>query len=237
MKTEFFDYSTDGVTSEGYLAYADDSGPKPGVLICHAWAGQSDFERGKAEQLAELGYVGFAADLFGKGVRGSSMEENAKLIKPFVEDRRMLRQRLLGALDTLKGLPIVDSGCVAAIGFCFGGLCVLDLARSAPPDLRGVVSFHGLLHPPNLEPQREISAKVLILHGYDDPMATPEHVLAVAKELSAANADWQLHAYGGTSHAFTNPNANSPDHGLLYNAVADRRSWATMKNFLAEALG
>jgi dienelactone hydrolase len=206
------------------------------VLVSHAWGGQGKLEQSKAENLVALGYVGFALDLYGKGKRGGSMEENAKLMQPFIDDRAMLRKRITAALDGLKKHALVDASRVAAIGFCFGGLCVLDLARSVPAGLKGVVSFHGLFHPPKLGKQAPITAKVLMLHGYDDPMAKPDSVVAIAQELTEAKADWQLHAYGRTSHAFTNPEANSPDHGLLYNATADRRSWVAMKNFLEEAL-
>jgi dienelactone hydrolase len=237
IKTEYIDYEDDAVTCEGYVAFDDaKKGKRPGVLVSHAWAGQSKLERGKAEKLAELGYVGFALDLYGKGKRGGSMEENAKLMQPFIDDRAMLRRRITAALDALKKHALVEPSRLGAIGFCFGGLCVLDLARSVPAGLKGVVSFHGLFHPPKLGPQAPITAKVLMLHGYDDPLAKPDSVLAIASELTQAKADWQLHAYGRTSHAFTNPEANSPDHGLLYNAVADRRSWVAMKNFFEEAL-
>jgi dienelactone hydrolase len=237
LKTEYVDYKDGAVTCEAYVAYDDaKKNKRPGVLVSHAWGGQGKLERAKAEKLAELGYVGFAADLYGKGKRGGSMEENAKLMQPFIDDRALLRKRITAALDALKKHALVDAGRVGAIGFCFGGLCVLDLARSVPAGLKGVVSFHGLFHAPKLGTQAAITAKVLMLHGYDDPMAKPESVLAIASELTQAKADWQLHAYGRTSHAFTNPEANSPDHGLLYNAVADRRSWVAMKNFLEEAL-
>ena len=237
VTTEYVEYKDGAVTCEGYVAYDGAAKSKrPGVLVSHAWGGQGELERAKAEKLADLGYVGFALDLYGKGKRGASMEENAKLMQPFIDDRAMLRKRITAGLDALKKHPRVDAGRVGAIGFCFGGLCVLDLARSVPRDLKGVVSFHGLFHPPKLGPQPPITAKVLILHGYDDPMAKPDSVVAIAQELTQAKADWQLHAYGGTSHAFTNPEANSPDHGLLYNATADRRSWVAMKNFLEEAL-
>jgi dienelactone hydrolase len=237
MQNEYTEYQDGAVVCEGYAAWDDSTKAKrPGVLVSHAWGGQSDLERGKAAQLAALGYVGFALDLYGKGCRGGSMEENAKLMQPFIGDRAMLRRRLAASLDALRQHPLVDTTRLAAIGFCFGGLCVLDLARSVPDGLRGVVSFHGLLHPPRLGEQAPIDAKILILHGWDDPLATPEHVLAVGKELSAARADWQLHAYGGTMHAFTNPGANLPDKGLLYSAAADRRSWVAMEAFLREAL-
>jgi dienelactone hydrolase len=237
MQNEYIEYQDGTVVCEGYAAWDDSTKAKrPGVLVSHAWGGQSDLERAKAEQLAALGYVGFALDLYGKGRRGGSMEENAKLMQPFIGDRAMLRRRLAASLDALRQHPLVDATRLAAIGYCFGGLCVLDLARSVPEGLRGVVSFHGLLHPPQLGEQAPIDAKILILHGWDDPLATPEHVLAVANELSAAGADWQLHAYGGTMHAFTNPGAKLPDNGLLYSAAADRRSRVAMEAFLREAL-
>ena len=181
VKTEYVDYKDGGVTCEAYIAYDDVTKAKrPGVLVSHAWGGQGKLERGKAEKLAELGYVGFALDLYGKGKRGGSMEENAKLMQPFVDDRALLRKRINAALDAVKKHALVDAGRIGAIGFCFGGLCVLDLARSVPQGLRGVVSFHGLFHPPKLGKQAPISAKVLILHGYDDPMAKPESVVAIA---------------------------------------------------------
>jgi dienelactone hydrolase len=237
MQTEYYDYSDAEVTCEAYVACPDNAATarNPAVMIAHAWGGQGDFERGKAEKLAAMGYVGFAIDLYGKGVRGGTMEQNAALMRPFIEDRALLRRRIVAAYSATRLHPRVDPKRVAAIGFCFGGLCVLDLARSVPDDLRGVASLHGLLHPPRLGKQAPITAKILILHGFDDPMATPDQLLAVGRELTDANADWQLHAYGGTSHAFTNPLAKSPEHGLIYNAAADRRSWRELTEFLAEA--
>jgi dienelactone hydrolase len=237
MHTETLDYKDGSLICEGYVAYdRGASGKRPAVLVSHAWGGQSDFERQKAEKLAELGYVGFALDLYGKGNRGGTMEQNAKLMQPFLDDRAMLRQRINAGLEAARNHPAVDPDRIAAIGFCFGGLCVLDLARSVPAGLRGVVSIHGLFHPPGLGEQPPIKAKILILHGYDDPMAKPDQMLAIANELTAAQADWQIHAYGGTKHAFTNPEAKAPEHGLQYNATADRRSWIAVTNFLAEVL-
>lgn len=238
MQTEIFDYSDGDVACEAYVAYPDAAAAtrSPTVMIAHAWGGQSDFEHGKAEKLASLGYVGFAIDLYGKGNRGGTMERNAALMQPFIDDRSLLRRRMLAAYSAARSHPRVDPKRIAAIGFCFGGLCVLDLARSVPPDLRAVTSLHGLLHPPGLGPQAPITAKVLVLHGFDDPMAPPDALVAVGRELTAAKADWQLHAYGGTSHAFTNPQASSPEHGLIYNETADRRSWRALTDFLAEAL-
>ena len=227
-----FDYEWDGVTHEAYLASAGNGAP--GVVICHAWAGRSSFENDKADQIAALGYTGVAIDLFGKGVLGASKEENQKLIQPFVEDRPMLQRKLQDIVKIVKNQPEINQDNVAAIGFCFGGLCVLDLARSGG-DVKGVVSFHGLLGGPGNTVEK-IDAKILALHGWDDPMAPPSDVEALGKELSAADADWQLHAYGNTMHAFTNPAANDPGFGTVYNADADRRSWRAMKSFLGDVL-
>jgi len=233
ITTGRFDYEIDGVTYEAAIASEGDA-PRPGVMICHAWAGRSDFENEKAQALAKLGYTGIAVDLYGKGVLGSSTEECQALMTPFVEDRAMLQTRLANILSVIKDQPEVDAQKTAAIGFCFGGLCVLDMARSGA-DLKGVVSFHGLLGGGgNTKPK--IDAKILALHGWDDPMAPPSDVEALGKELNGASADWQLHAYGGTMHAFTNPSANDPDFGTVYNKDADRRSWEAMQNFLEEVL-
>ena len=211
------------------------SGERPGVMIAHAWAGRGEFECRKARDLAAMGYVGFALDLYGKGVLGSSPEENAGLMQPFLDNRAKLQRRMTQALELTRSQEPVDASRVAAMGFCFGGLCVLDLARTGA-DLRGVVSFHGLFHPaPNIS-GRKIRAKVLALHGWDDPMAMPDQVAALGRELTAAGADWQIHAYGRTTHAFTNPAANNPAAGTVYSASADRRSWQALRNFLSETL-
>jgi dienelactone hydrolase len=151
-------------------------------------------------------------------------------------DRAAMQQRLLLGLSTLKAQPEVDADKVGAIGFCFGGLCVLDIARTGE-DLAGVVSFHGLFHPPGNTHGNSIKAKVLVLHGWDDPMATPDAVNSLACELSAMRADWQLHAYGNTMHAFTNPAANDPTRGTVYDEAADRHSWQAMINFFEELFG
>ncbi|MEW6695145.1 MAG: dienelactone hydrolase family protein [Pseudomonadota bacterium] len=236
IQTRLIDYQHDGQTFEGLLAWDDaHAGARPAVAVAHAWAGRTVFEDDKARALAALGYVGFAMDVYGKGRRGRSREENAALMTPLVQDRALLQARLGAALQALTAQPEVDASRVAAIGFCFGGLSVLDMARCGLP-LRGVVSFHGLFTPPGNTAGRRIQAKVLALHGWDDPMAKPDAVLAWAQEMSAAGADWQLHAYGGTMHAFTNPEANDPGFGTVYDARADARSWVAMRAFLAEVL-
>jgi dienelactone hydrolase len=187
----------------------------------------------KPKKLAASGYVGFAVDMYGKGVLGSSPEENAKLMQPFMDNREMLQKRMQAALYAVKLLPWVDDSKIAAMGFCFGGLCSLDLARTGV-DLKGVVSFHGLLGAPGNTQGNAIKAKVLALHGHDDPMGPVEQVLAFEQEMTKAGADWQFHTFGHTMHAFTNPVANNPDFGTVYQPDADRRSWLAMENFLTE---
>jgi len=232
VSTRALDYTIDGKEYEAFVATPVGDEPAPLVLIAHAWAGRAQFENDKAHALAELGFTGVAIDLFGKGVLGKSTEENQKLIEPFVGDRAMLQAKLKANVETMKKLPEADPDKVAAIGFCFGGLCVLDLARSGA-DIAGVVSFHGLLGAPGNTVDK-ITAKVLALHGWDDPMAPPDDVKALGAELTKAKADWQLHAYGGVMHAFTNPAANDPGFGTVYNEAADKRSWASMRIFLNE---
>lgn len=230
------EYEHDGTLLEGFFAYDDASkGPRPGILISHAWGGRGEFECDKARILAGMGYAAFALDLFGKGVLGSGPEENSKLIEPFLKDRAMLQSRMTRSLEAMCEQSAVDGNKVVAIGFCFGGLCVLDLARIGT-DIRGVVSFHGLFAQPGNTGGTKIRAKVLVLHGHEDPMVPVDDVIALEKELTEAGADWQIHVYGNTMHAFTNPQANDPGFGAVYNADADRRSWQSLQNFLDEAL-
>jgi dienelactone hydrolase len=242
MHTELVSYTagsgSDAAACEGFIAVpAGLARPAPVVLVGHAWAGQDDFARARAKDLADLGYIGFAIDVYGKGRRGSNAEENAALMTPFMKDRAMLRTRLLAALEAAKRVAHADADRIAAIGFCFGGLCALDLARAAPSGLRGVVSFHGLFAPPAIGAQGRISASVLCLHGYDDPMCTPDAVVALAKEMTDAGADWEIDMYGHTVHAFTNPAANDPSFGTVFKRKASDRSFAKMRLFLAECLG
>jgi len=234
IKERLIEYEHDGTVLEGFLAYdsATDK-PRPGVLISHAWAGRGEFECQKARDLAELGYAGFALDLYGKGVLGSGPEENSRLMTPFLQDRALLQSRLKLSHEIMQAQPEVNPKKTAAIGFCFGGLCVLDLARIGT-NIKGVISFHGLFNPPANIKSKKIKAKVLVLHGNDDPMVPVEMVTSFEQELTRAGADWQVHVYGNTRHAFTNPQANDPDFGTVYSANADRRSWQSMRNFLEE---
>lgn len=233
LQTKKIEYHDGQKILEGYYAFDDAiSGKRPAVLIAHDWTGRNDFTCKKAEQIAELGYVGFALDMYGN-ILGETNDEKMALMKPFIDDRRALAQRMLAALSTVKTIAQVDAEKVAAIGFCFGGLCVLDLARRNA-DLCGVVSFHGLLNPPADQKTEAMRAKILVLHGHDDPMVSIDQVNSFQKEMKIANADWQIHIYGGIMHSFTNPLANDPEFGTVYNAIAAKRSWIAMKDFFTE---
>jgi len=231
------DYAAAGQPFEGAVA-ADTSQTtrRPAVLVLHGWEGRSEGQTRIARDLAAKGYVGVACDLFGKGIRGELTGDNTRLIAPLLADRGLLRDRLLDTVQIAQSLPEVHPDKLAAIGFCFGGLCALDLARSGAA-IRAVASFHGTLEPPATLPTLPIQAKVIVFHGWDDPMAPPAHVIALGAELTRANADWQLHAYGGTMHAFMAPGANRPEAGIQYNARSAKRAWAALDFFLGEAFG
>ncbi|MCA9668331.1 MAG: dienelactone hydrolase family protein [Myxococcales bacterium] len=233
--TEKITWTIDEAIFEGHAVWRGDANPKPAVLVCHTWGGQKDFERSRAAHLAELGYVGIAIDVYGKGCIGDDKETCRALMEPLMADREKLRRRLHAAIEAARLHQAVDPRRVAVIGFCFGGLCALDVARGGL-DVLGVVAFHGLLQPSGLA-SRKVKAKVLALHGYDDPMAPPSALTAFANEMTTAGADWQVHAYGGTMHAFTNPIANDPSFGTVYNPIAERRSRAAMEQFLGEIFG
>lgn len=231
-----FEYQFNGETYEGFIARPSTGGDSPLVLVAHAWGGLGDHEKESAARLARLGYTGFALDTYGKGKRGSSPEENEALMTPLVSNRGELQARLKNALETGLDLGGIDKTRTAIIGYCFGGMCALDLARTGA-DIRGAVSYHGLFAAPGNQADTKITAKILALHGWSDPMATPEDVIALGKELDNKGANWQLHAYGDTGHAFTNKAANDKAGGMAYSADADRRSWRAMQNFLEEVFG
>lgn len=235
IQTRMVDYQHGDITLQAEMAWDDDLGPRPAVLVAPTWAGRTEFEGSKARMLAGLGYVGFAIDMYGKGITGAGAEECTALMTPVVSDRALLQARVSAAVEAVREQAEVDAKSVAAIGFCFGGLCVLDLARSRS-DIAGVVSFHGLLGAPDNIASPNISAKVLVLHGYEDPMADPDAMRAFCDEMTASGCDWQLHAYGQTKHAFTNPEANDQSMGTVYNQTAADRAFATMQSFLAEVL-
>jgi dienelactone hydrolase len=232
--TNTINYVDGDTLLEGFFAFDDAiQGQRPAVLVSHPWAGRSEFTEEKARELAKLGYVGFALDMYGAGKLGKTDEECSALMRPFMENRAMLQRRISAALANVRLLPWVDDKKMAAIGFCFGGLCVLDLARTGA-NVKGVVSFHGLLNAPTNLENPKISAKVLVLHGNDDPLVPPEHIAAFQKEMSEAGVDWQLHSYGNTVHAFTNPLASDFAAGYKFSPNANRRAFQAMENFLAE---
>ena len=235
MREQYIEYRDGETLLEGFLCYDESQpGPRPAVMISHTWSGRDEFVERKARRLAWQGYACFALDNFGQGKRGTTPEECSALMNPFMQDRAKLLKRLQAGLATVQAMPIVDARRIAIMGFCFGGLCALDLARG-DADIRGAISFHGILKPSGLT-EPKIRARILMLHGYDDPLAPPEDVAAVAREFTATGADWQLHAYGQTVHAFTNPSAQNRAGGMQYDEAADRRSWHALEQFLGEIL-
>lgn len=234
IRTRLVDYRDGDLVFEGKLAWDDDiAGPRPGVLVAHTIRGRSQFEEGKAELLAAMGYTGFAIDVYGKDAIGSEFDDCRDMMESLRNERAVLQRRLLQAVQALRDQAEVDALRIAAIGYCFGGLCVLDIARTGEA-LAGVVSFHGLLDAPGNTAGNRIRARILALHGWDDPLATPEQAVAFGAEISSMGADWQLHCYGNVRHAFTNPAADASNGVTVYNDAADRRSWAAAEYFLSE---
>lgn len=233
IRMEPVEYKQGGTALEGYLAYDDAiKGKRPGVIVFHEWWGLNDYPKKRAEQLASLGYVAFAADVFGKGVVTTDPKKAGELAAKYRGDRKLLRARTRAALDVLRKDPRVDKGRIAAIGYCFGGTAALEMARDNQPVL-GVVSFHGGLATDM--PAKKIKPKILALQGAKDPFVQEPEVKAFAQEMEAAHADWQLDVYHDAKHGFTNP-ANGTDDSkpMEYNAEADRRSWQAMKDFFDE---
>lgn len=229
-------HDIDGAPYESVAVVTEDKGRTPGILLLPNVLGIKDADVAYAEKVAALGYNVLVADVFGQGNRATRADPDpARFMNVLNADRALLRARVAAALDLLKALPEVDATRTAAIGFCFGGKCVLDLARSGA-DMAGGVSFHGVYDAPPF-PNATITAKLLICHGWDDPIAPPEATVALAKELTETGCDWQIHAYGHTGHAFTDHAVNMPDKGLAYNADADRRSFRAMADFLSELFG
>lgn len=234
MHTAFIPYHDNGIELEGFVAFPDER-KRPLVILCHAWKGRDEFICEKARLIAQLGYVGFALDMYGKGILGKSKEENMALKRPFIQDRHLLYRRVNMAFEVASHLPYVDSQKIAAVGFGFGGICALDLAHSGV-NLKGVVSVYGHFDPPPADLIKSIQSKILVLHGYRDPVASQEELKRFEEEMNRAKVDWQVHLYGNAMHAFATPGANDPDAGILYNPVAADRAWISLKNFLTEIL-
>ncbi len=239
LVSSWVEYKEGDTLLQGYLAYDDAvqvpaNARKPGVLIVHEWTGLGEYVQKRAEQLAGLGYVAFAADIYGKGVRPANPQEAGKEAGKYRADRALLRRRTQAGLKVLQDNALVDTKRIAAMGYCFGGGAVLELARSGA-DVAGVVSFHGNLDTPNPDDAKNIKGKVLVLHGANDPAVPPAQVAAFQEEMKNARVDYQFIAYGGAVHAFTNPAAgNDPTKTSAYDAKADRRSWQAMLQFFSE---
>jgi dienelactone hydrolase len=226
----------EGESLEGVLVGRRDGQPRPTVMLIPTVMGVSDLEIGFGRQLVELGYNAFVADLFGKQFHGAPRDTMFGEMKRLREDRAALRKRLLAVLEQVRGLEEVEGDSIVVAGYCFGGQCALDVARSGA-DIAAAVSFHGLFDPPGLPPEK-IKAKVVAFHGWDDPMVPPDAVVALGKELTEAGADWQIHAYGHVAHGFTNPHASELQiDGVRYNALAAERSWTSFISLLEELFG
>jgi dienelactone hydrolase len=236
VQTKLIEYKLDNTTLEGFLAFDDKfKGNRPAIMVVHEWNGIEDYTRSRVKQLAEMGYIAFAADIYGKGIRPESMEDAAKTSGEYKANNKLWRARAVKALEVLKSQKNVDKKKVAAIGYCFGGSTVLEMAR-AGVELQGVVSFHGnfATNAP-INKAGQVKAKILVLHGAIDPFVKEEELEDFISEMKLSKADWQMISYGDAVHKFSNPNAgNKPELGYAYNKSADLRSWEAMKTFFKE---
>mgnify|MGYP002133013334 CR=1 FL=1 len=236
METQIIEYECDNLTMEGFLAIGESHLSKqPLVLVVHDWSGQRAFAQEKAKYFAKQGFVGFAVDLYGKGKRGSDTDNslNQSLLNELLQDRNVIIARLQAALDYCLQLAMVDAQKVMAIGFCMGGMGVLDFARSGA-DIHGVISIHGILGAPQNAVANKINAKVLVLQGHEDKLANPQQILEFETEMTNKQVDWQLHLFGNAAHAFTNPKADDKSAGLLFDPLANARTWELVRNFTTE---
>jgi len=234
--TEPVTYKHESTDLEGYLVYnSSQKGPKPAVIIVHDWMGPSEYTQMRAKQLAQLGYVAFAADIYGKSIRPKNAEEAAKIAGEFRDgDRKLLRARAKAAYDYVSKHPEVKKQSISAIGYCFGGTTVLEMARAGLP-LKGVVSFHGGLNTQSPQDAKNIKSSVLVLHGGIDPFVPQAEVEAFWKEMNDAKVDYQFVSYSGAVHSFTQKSAGQDiKKGAAYNEQADRRSFVAMREFLSE---
>ena len=235
LHTEVVGYKDGDTLLEGYLAYDDSvAGKRPGVVVVHEWWGLNNFIKGRTEELAKLGYLAFAIDMYGKGVSTKDPKRAGELSGIFTKDRKSMRSRAAVGLEVLKKHPLADAVHIAAIGYCFGGTTVLELARSGA-NIAGVVSFHGGLDTPNPDDAKNIKGSVLVLHGADDPFQPREKVETFQDEMKKAGIDWEMNLYGNAEHSFTNPEADTYGiKGVAYNEKAARRSWQAMEDFFRE---
>ena len=234
--TQVVPYSDGDVALEGFVAWDSEKvgTPVPGVLVVHQWMGLTDYEKGRCKQLAEQGYLAFAIDVYGKGIRPTTQPDAAKQAGIYKQDRDLYRRRLTLGLEQLRGWNGVAKDRIAAIGYCFGGTGALELARSGA-EISGVVSFHGGLDSPQPEAGKNIKAKILVCHGADDPFVPAKDIEAFKSELNSAHVDWQMLIFSGAVHSFTQPMAgNDNARGAAYNEKADKRSWKAMQSFFDE---
>lgn len=235
MKTQVVDYRHENTMLEGYLAYDDALGDgRPGVLVIPDFVGVNAFTQKRAEMIAALGYVGFVADVYGKSVRPAGHQEALQEARKYRNDRPLLRARVAAGLDVFRGMPRVDAKRIAVIGYCFGGMAALELARTGA-DVLGTICFHGNLDTPNPQDARNIKGSILVLNGAADPMVPAETIAAFEQEMREAKVDWQFVNYGGAMHAYTAWDAVTDlQKGVAYDERADCRSWLAMRNFLEE---
>lgn len=233
MLTNYMEYEVNGVLMQGFMARKKSETNQPIVLIVHDWGGCREVAQERAKYFAEQGYVGFAVDMYGKGKRGSDddLSINQKLMNEVLQDRAVIIDRLQAALEASLTLENVNPSKIIVIGFCFGGLCALDFARSGS-DVNAVISVHGVLNQPEINKDTKIKCRVLALHGYADKSITPEQFAAFQTEMTQRDADWQVHVFGNVMHSFTNPNANDVNRGLKFDVAADAMTWKIVKDFM-----
>lgn len=236
IKVQTVEYKQGDTALEGWLVYDDAlQGKRPGVVIYPQWMGPSAHEKNAAEKLAQMGYVAFVADIYGKDVRPDTPQAAGAQMGKYLKDRPLLLARAQAALDQLRASPMVDAQRLATIGYCFGGAPALDLGRSGAP-LVDIVAFHGVLSTPDPANAKNIKGHVLVLHGAADPIVNAQAVAAFEKEMTDGHVDWQVVLYGGAMHAFTQSDAHSPEHGSQYDPAAARRSWQAMSDLFKTTL-
>ncbi len=234
VQTKTIEYRDGDTVLEGFVAWNSAKATAPGVLVVHQWMGQTEYEQSRCKQLAELGYVALALDIYGQGVRPASPQEAGAMAGKYKADRQLYRRRLNLGLEQLRQQTAVDKNKLAVIGYCFGGTGAIELARSGA-DIDGVVSFHGGLDSPTPADGEKIQSKILVCHGADDPFVPQADIEAMQAEFDAAKVDWQMISYSGTVHSFTQPMAgNDNSRGAAYNALSDKRSWQAMQQFFDE---